>query len=75
MDRRLVPGEVVEHLDLLSIRSAKVTIPNSTALTHFQFRRFAGCPVCDVHLHSIAHRHDELVAASIQEVVVPLFRG
>lgn len=70
MNRRLAQGEVVEHLDLRSIRSAKVMIPNSTALTHLQFRRFAGCPVCDLHLHSIAHRHEELVAASIREVAV-----
>jgi hypothetical protein len=35
-----------------------------------QFRRFAGCPVCNLHLRSIAQRHAELVAASIREVVV-----
>ena len=45
-------------------------IPDSRALVHLQFRRFAGCPVCDQHLHSVAQRHSELVAASVHEVVV-----
>jgi peroxiredoxin len=35
-----------------------------------QFRRFAGCPVCDLHLHSIARRHDDIVSAGIVEVAV-----
>jgi hypothetical protein len=37
---------------------------------HLQFRRFAGCPVCDLHIHSIVNRHRDLVVASICEVVV-----
>jgi hypothetical protein len=28
-------------------------------------RRFAGCPICNLHLREIARRHDELVAAGI----------
>ena len=35
-----------------------------------QFRRFAGCPVCNLHLHSFAKRHEEIEAASIREVVI-----
>jgi peroxiredoxin len=37
---------------------------------HLQFRRYAGCPACNVHLRSIARRHDEILAAGIGEVVV-----
>ncbi|MBW8707046.1 hypothetical protein MBT84_46190 [Streptomyces sp. MBT84] len=33
-------------------------------------RCFAGCPVCDLHLHSVARRHPEIAAAGIREVVV-----
>ena len=44
--------------------------PEDDRLVHLQFRRFAGCPVCDLHLHSFAWRHDELARAGIREVVV-----
>jgi peroxiredoxin len=39
-------------------------------LTHLQFRRYAGCPACNVHLRSIARRYDELLAGGISEVAV-----
>jgi peroxiredoxin len=47
-----------------------VALPDPDRLLHLQFRRFAGCPVCDLHLHSIAKRHDEIVSAGIREVAV-----
>ncbi len=49
---------------------ASATVPRPARLTHIQFRRFAGCPVCNLHLRSFVSRHDELVDASIHEVVV-----
>lgn len=47
-----------------------VPIPDATRLVHLQLRRFAGCPICSLHLSSFARRHDELVHAGIVEVVV-----
>ncbi|MFJ4674861.1 peroxiredoxin-like family protein [Kitasatospora sp. NPDC088783] len=38
-------------------------------LTHLQFRRFAGCPICNLHLRGFAVRHPELRAAEVREVV------
>ncbi|MDR3035122.1 MAG: AhpC/TSA family protein [Kitasatospora sp.] len=38
-------------------------------LTHLQFRRFAGCPICNLHLRGFAVRHSELRAAGVREVV------
>lgn len=40
------------------------------ALVHLQFRRFAGCPVCNLHLRSFARRHRELDMAGVREVVL-----
>lgn len=45
-------------------------MPDGEGLLHLQFRRFAGCPVCSLHLRSVARRHAEIVAAGIAEVVV-----
>lgn len=67
---RIQPGHIIEPQEFLDVRSERVRIPDSPHLIHLQFRRFAGCPVCDLHLHSIAQRHRELLAASIREVVV-----
>ena len=35
-----------------------------------QFRGFAGYPVCNLQLRSVVRRHDEILAASIREVVI-----
>ncbi|MET9320314.1 peroxiredoxin-like family protein [Streptomyces sp. NPDC003038] len=45
-------------------------VPDPGRLTHLQFRRFAGCPVCNLHLRSVVRRHAEIEAAGIREVVV-----
>lgn len=69
--RHLVtPGDRVIGRELTTIHSEQIPLPDPGALTHLQFRRFAGCPICNVHLRSVARRHDELVAAGIREVAV-----
>jgi hypothetical protein len=34
-----------------------------------QFRRFAGCPVCNLHLQDFIHRNEGLVRIGVHEVV------
>jgi hypothetical protein len=48
-------GDRFPDLQLTSITDEIIGIPDPTgALTHLQFRRFAGCPICNLHLHSTA---------------------
>ncbi|MFI5765964.1 peroxiredoxin-like family protein [Streptomyces sp. NPDC051563] len=47
-----------------------VPVPDPERLVHLQFRRFAGCPVCHLHLRSVVRRHAEIEAAGIREVVL-----
>ncbi|MEU4739364.1 peroxiredoxin-like family protein [Actinosynnema sp. NPDC023658] len=49
---------------------AAVRVPDPHRLVHLQFRRFAGCPVCNLHLRSIVQRHDEIAAHGVVEVAV-----
>jgi peroxiredoxin len=63
-------GTAVASRDLTTIGGEVVPIPDGDRLVHLQFRRFAGCPVCDLHLHSFVRRDDELARAGIREVVV-----
>lgn len=63
-------GSVVAPRELVSVSGDAVSVPDPHRLVHLQFRRFAGCPICNVHLQSILRRHDEIADADIREVVV-----
>ena len=64
-------GDAFQTLELTAISGQLVTIPDPAGnFIHLQFRRFAGCPICNLHLRSIVTRHDEIRSHGIQEVVV-----
>ena len=64
------PGDTV-HADVLhTVKGGTVSLPDPDKLVHLQFRRFAGCPICNVHLQSLIKRRDDIDAAGIREVVV-----
>ncbi|GAB2513265.1 peroxiredoxin-like family protein [Nocardiopsis aegyptia] len=67
---RLSVGETIAPREPADIRGETVPLPDPERLVHLQFRRFAGCPVCNVHLRSLALRHDEIRAAGVREVAV-----
>lgn len=67
---RLAPGTTVTPRQLVAISGESVSVPDPEQLVHLELRRFAGCPICNVHLRSVVLRKDELAAAGIKEVVV-----
>jgi AhpC/TSA antioxidant enzyme len=67
---RLSPGQTIAPRVLTTIRSEAVPIPDPTCFVHLQFRRYAGCPICNIHIRSLARRHDEIRAARIREIAV-----
>ncbi|NUT46616.1 MAG: AhpC/TSA family protein [Saccharothrix sp.] len=60
----------VEPRDWATVSGGTVRVPDPHRLVHLQFRRFAGCPVCNLHLRTIVQRHDEITAHGVTEVVV-----
>ncbi|MEO3923652.1 peroxiredoxin-like family protein [Micromonosporaceae bacterium B7E4] len=68
--RPIGPDSVVPARDLTPVTGAALPVPDPDRLVHLQFRRFAGCPVCNLHLRSIVVRHGEIEAAGVREVVV-----
>jgi peroxiredoxin len=68
--RRVVAGDIVAEHELTTISSETIRFPDADQLVHLQLRRFAGCPICSLHLRSVEQRHDEIAAAGIREVVV-----
>lgn len=64
-------GDIVSSFTLRNIHGIEVKIPNSESkFVHLQFRRFAGCPICNLHLQSFVKRSSEIKDAGIHEVVV-----
>jgi peroxiredoxin len=68
--RRFKAGNFLPAIILESVNQGKITIPSDQGITHLQFRRFAGCPMCNLHLHQFKARASELAVANIREVVV-----
>jgi peroxiredoxin len=63
-------GDKINARTLTTIEGAAVALPAADRLVHLQFRRFAGCPICNLHMHQVASRHDEISKAGVTEVVV-----
>jgi peroxiredoxin len=64
-------GDAFPTLELAATSGELVTIADPAGnYVHLQLRRFAGCPICNLHLRSIVARHDEIQAHGIREVVV-----
>ena len=69
---KLHPGDIVDLPGLHTVEGEPVRVrhPDPARLTHLQFRRFAGCPICNLHLQSLLARHAEITASGMHEVVV-----
>ena len=63
-------GKVIGKRTLVTVESRPIEIPDAKNIVHLQFRRFAGCPFCSVHLRTFMRRHDEIIGAGIREILV-----
>jgi peroxiredoxin len=70
MGTKIASGLLFPRLEAKNIHGVEVSVPRSAGWTHVQFRRFAGCPICNLHLQSFVARHSEVVDAGIREVVI-----
>ena len=62
-------GDTFPTLELTATSGQRVTIPDPEGdYVHLQLRRFAGCPICNLHLRTIVTRHDEIRSHGIREV-------
>lgn len=60
-------GDVVAPFTIETLCHGAMNVP-AGAFTHLQFRRFAGCPVCNLHLRSFAQGVDKLKSAHIETI-------
>jgi hypothetical protein len=62
MYKSLKQGDTFPRLQAETIQGNKIAIPDDTySYVHLQFRRFAGCPVCNLHLKTFEARIMEVV--------------
>ncbi len=68
--RRVEVGDFIPEREMTTVAGDRAPLPDPDRLVHLQLRRFAGCPVCSLHLQSIVRRHDEIERAGVRELVV-----
>ena len=70
-DGKAQVGDAFPTLELAASFGERVRVPDPAGeYVHLQLRRFAGCPICNLHLRSIVSRHDEIRTHGIREVIV-----
>lgn len=67
---KLQTGNQLQPQQWRDAHNHPVDVPHTNRWTHIQFRRYSGCAVCNLHLHSFITRQQELESAGIQEIVV-----
>ena len=67
---RLRAGDTFVPRDLPTLAGSIVRVPDPRKLIHLQMRRYAGCPICSLHLRSFVRRKDDLDRAGVREVAV-----
>ena len=67
---RLNVGNIIAIQQIETINNSSIELPLKTQLTHIQFRRFSGCPVCTLHLQEFVQRHIDLVSHGVREIAV-----
>jgi peroxiredoxin len=65
---RLKAGDRAPLVSFASIANGKIRAEDDDRPLHLQFRRFAGCPICHLHLHNFLRRASEL-DRRVREVV------
>ncbi len=69
--KQLHAGDTFPATKLNNIHGTEVAIPSAQSrYVHLQFRRFAGCPICNLHVQEFIARDKEIRAAGVREVVV-----
>lgn len=63
-------GDKIKTRTLSTVTGEQVAVPAPDRIVHLQLRRFAGCPICNLHIREMASRAGEIEGAGIDEVVV-----
>lgn len=68
--KKIAAGDRIKERTLETIQSSSIPVPSPDHITHLQFRRFSGCPICNLHIQPFIRRYKELEQSGIREVIV-----
>ncbi len=65
-------GDAIHFLPMTvqCVNGAMIDVPSPAKFTHLMFRRFAGCPICNIGLRNYLTVLGEVEAASVQPFVI-----
>jgi peroxiredoxin len=66
---KLKAGDILPNKTFRAVSGKAISVPDREMLTHLQFRRFVGCPICNTHIGQMIKRAEEIEAAGIREVL------
>ena len=66
---KLKAGDPFPAKTFRAVSGKELCVPDSRLLTHLQFRRFVGCPICNTHIGEMMKRAEEIKSAGIREVI------
>lgn len=66
---KLKAGDFFPAKTFTSVLGEAVHVPDKSKLVHLQFRRFAGCPICNTHVGELLRNADDIKKAGIKEVL------
>lgn len=68
--KKLRAGDYAPVDRLETIDGRTIVFGEAAGVVHLQFRRFAGCPICSLHLRTFVRRRTDIAEAGISEVIV-----
>jgi peroxiredoxin len=66
---KLKAGDTCPARTFRAVGGGELFVPDRSLLTHLQFRRFVGCPICNTHIGEMLKRAQEIKSAGIREVI------
>lgn len=70
MSNTISIGDKLPFTYLTTITNERVNLIKTPGLVHIQFRRFSGCPICNLHLRQFSRKLDDLTQLGVEELVI-----
>jgi peroxiredoxin len=67
---KLVEGSLAPLIEATTVVGARIAVPDPDSVVHLQFRRFAGCPICNLHVRAIARDIQRIRDAGVREIAM-----
>lgn len=70
LSKKIRVGDLAPSVTGRNANGERIILLPDCGFVHLQFRRFAGCPICNLHLQSFRRSHDLLKEHGIREIVI-----